>query len=335
MSSHSWRDLHIIRTGKSLLKALSITLGIFLGLFVSLHIGGALYVSSIATKASDSFQAGIASDLTYLKDQGDIVAKDVLLQQYIIEQDSEKLVDFTKKEVFSRKIGLIGVTNSEGILLSRTKSIGNLGNNPFLTTPHGRAVDRNGSVESIEISGFNPTQLLMTTGRKVMQNDRMIGALFASHLADDTYATNFRDAYLPNGVEVMFYNRDYGIYGGSISDSTTRKLINSYFNSGSEWIQNGSSGKTISFKDGKFYLVENIVFPGVEQSPGGALLFIPRRDISGIADIIIASLTLIVFVFLRFDIICIRAAKSTDGATERLSFLFQFQFLRSPLQRFV
>ncbi len=286
----------MIRAGKSLLRALYFALGVFLFLFVISHIGGALYVSHIATKATENFQAGIVQDLAYLKEQGDAVAKDDLLQKYVISQDSEKLIEITKKEISMWGIGLMGVTDSEGILLSRTKSVGNLGNNAFLTTPHGRTVDRKGQVESIEISGFSPSQLLMTTGRRIMQNGHIIGSLFANHLMDNFYATRFRDTYLSNGIEVVFYTKEFGVYGNSFSDSETSKLINSYFNSGSEWVQNGSSGKTISFNDGNFYLVENIIFPGLEKSPGGALLFIPRSDFSNLANIITALLTLLVFI---------------------------------------
>lgn len=296
MTPTFWRDPHIVRTGKSLLKALFISTGIFLFLFVLLKIGGSLYVSFIATKSSDAFHAGIAQDLAYLKEQGDAVSKDELLHKYLIDEDSEKLVEFTSHEVSSRGIGLMGVTNSEGVLISRTKTRGYLGTNSLLATSHGRAVDREGVVESIEISGFNPSQLLMTTGRRILQDDRMIGVLFANHLMDDAYATHFRDGFLPDGVEVIFYTKEFGVYGNSFSDLETRKRLNSYFNSGSEWIRNGNSGRTISLSDGTFYLVENIIFPGVEESPGGALLFIPRHDDSGVADIIIAFLTLSSFV---------------------------------------
>lgn len=297
MTPHSWHDPHIIRTVKSLLKALYITFGAFLFLFASFHIGGALYISSIEIKSSDAFHVGIASDLAYLKEQGDIVAKNNLLQKYLVEQDSEKLIEITKKETSARKIGLMGVTDKEGVLLSRTKSVGNLGNNAFITTPHGRRVDLRGTVESIEISGYDSSQLLMTTGRRIVQDGKVIGVLFANHLMDDVYATRFRDSFLPHGVEVVFYTREFGVYGNSFLDSETHQLVNSYFNHNSDWIQNGISEKTISFNDGSFYLVKNIVFPGLEQSPGGALVFIPRKDFSDILNLTMTLLTLCIFIF--------------------------------------
>ncbi len=288
----------MIRTGKSLLKTLYITLGTFLFLFVVFHIGGALYVSSIEEKSSNAFHAGIAHDLAYLKEQGDAIAENDLLQKYLITQNSAKLTEITEKEIVTRSVGRISVTDSDGTLLSKTNSVGNLGNNAFLTTPQGRAVDHSGSIEGIEVAGYDPTQLLMITGKKIVQNNRTIGALFANYFMNDTYATRFRNTYLSPDAEVVFYTKNFGVYGESFSDPETRKVINSYFNSGSEWVQNGISGKTFSLKHGSFYLVKNIVFPGLEQSPGGALIFTPRQDFSDIANILTALLTLLIFVFL-------------------------------------
>jgi hypothetical protein len=301
MSPHSWNNPHMIRAGKSLLRALYFTLGVFLFLFVIFHISGALYVSHIAKKATEDFQTGIAQDLAYLKEQGDEVAKDDLLQKYLIEQDSQKLIEFLQTEKKEREIGLMGVANSEGVILGRTKSVGVHGDNVFLTNPVARIVAQEKSAESVEAPvGFSPNQIFLTTGRPVIQDNRMIGALFANYLTDDAYAVRFQDTYLPAGVKVVFYNKDAGVYGNGFSDTETRKLINSYFNSGSELIQNGSSGKTISFKDGTFYLVENIIFPGLEKSPGGAFLFIPRYDFLIIVNIITAFLTVLTFILFAF-----------------------------------
>lgn len=299
MNPHSWHDPHIIRTGKFLLKALYVALGVFLFLFVLFHIAGALYVSSIASKATENFQLGITQDLTYLKEQGDQVAKDESLIKSLIARDSDSLIDITKKEVETRSIGLIGVADSEGVMVSRTFSRSDLGQNVFLTVPAGRVVSQGKSVQSIELTGFG-NQLFLTTARPVMHQGKMIGALFANYLANDTYAIHFRDAYLPQGVEVLFYTKDFGVYGDSFSDPEIRKLIASYFNSGSDWIKTESSGKTVSFKDYSFYIVENVVFPGLEQSPGGALIFVPRSDISNILNILIGILTLCFFLFLAF-----------------------------------
>lgn len=297
MIKHSWGDPHVVRTAKSLLKTLYITLGVFLVLFVIIHIAGVFYASSLAEKTTQDFESGIVKELADLKEQGDIAAKDPVLQEYLVAEDSEKLIALTKGMVSSGSIGMIGVTDANGTQLSRTKSVGRLGNSAFLTTPHGRAVDRNGSVQSVEISGFDPTQIILATGRRITKDGKVIGALFANTLLDDEYAVHFRDTYLPQGSEVVFYTKKFGIYGDSFRDPETRKLIDSYFNTGSVWIKDGNPENTISFKGGRFYLVRNHVFPGLEESPGGALIFVPRRDISNSLDLLASFLILLTFVF--------------------------------------
>ncbi len=289
----------MVRTGKSLLKALYGAIGVFVVLFVLFHIGGALYVSSIATKASTAFQSGIADDLAYLKKQGDAVAENELVAKYLLAKDSENLITELKKEKDARNIGLMGVADSEGVVIGRTRTSGRRGDNVFLTTPLGRVVANGTSVESVEsTSGFDPIQIFLSTGRPIMHQGEMIGALFSNYLADDAYAVRFKKTYLSPGTEILFYRKGVGIYGDSFADPETRNLINSYFNSGSLWLQGENSGKTISLRDGTFYLVENIIFPGLEQSPGGALLFIPRKDISSVANLTTALVTLFVFIIL-------------------------------------
>lgn len=296
MHSHSWNDPYMVRTRRSFFKALFITIGIFLLLFVLSHISGVLYTSFLAVKSSDALLGGIAKDTAYLKNQGDAVAKNSLLKEYLIAGDFEKLLEVMQKEKADRFIGLMGLANKDGVIVSRTKSTKRLGDNVFLTMPQGRIVSTGKSVESIEISGVDPTQLLMTTARPVIKDGMTIGALFANYLMDDAYATRFRDTYLPHGSEVVFYTKNFGVYGNSFSDPSTHKLINSYFNSGSEWIVTENSGKTISLKNNGYYIVHNVVFPGLEQSPGGAIIFIPRKDISGTVNIGISLLTLCVFI---------------------------------------
>ena len=87
-------------------------------------------------------------------------------------------------------------------LLSRTKSAGHLGNNPLLATPHGRAVDRKGSVESIEISGFSPGRDLPESLVSAIPTVNEIYALFSPdsvEILNDTIIF-----YLPDKTKVKY-----------------------------------------------------------------------------------------------------------------------------------
>lgn len=298
MNTYSWHDLRIVRTLKSLVKTFYITFCIFLVLFVALYSVRILYISVIVEESAKAFRLGIEKDLAHLKKQGDELAMDSRIHEYILARDSEKLIEFTKKEIVARDIGLMGVMDSNGGLLSRTKSKGNLGINVFLTNPVGRIMAKGESAQSVEATvGFDPRQIFLTTGRPVVKDGHMIGGLTANYLTDDAYATEFSKKYLPKGSQVVFYNKNAGVYGNSFNDLERRKIVNSYFNSGSEWVRGGIDEKTVFFENGGFYFVKNITFPGLEESPGGALIFIPRRELSQVVNFTTAFLIAGFFLF--------------------------------------
>ncbi len=292
---HSWYDSHIVWTLKSFSKALYATLGIFLIFFVLFHIGSAFYLSSLSEESAKIFNDGIGSDKKYLKDQGDILSRDPQVKEAILSKDHTLVLKTIQKEKLEKNIGLLGIADANGNVIGRTINPGRYGDNVFLTIPTGRVVQNKISVESIELTGFKD-QMFLTTSRPVLNNNDMIGALFASYLMDDEYAKHFKEKYLSPDDQIVFYTKKYGVYGNSFIDQDTRALIDSYFNTGSDWVVNGVTGKTVVV-DGKTYLVENIVFSGLESSPGGALLFTPRKDISGFANFVTALFTLCTFVF--------------------------------------
>ena len=296
MNLDYFKKLSFQKTTKSFGQIIFWMIGIFLCLFVVFHIAGALYTHSLLSRASHVFQNGLKNDLAHLKREGDALAKSETLKDFLMAGDHKSLLDFLQTERAKRSIGLMGVADRDGVIIGRTKSFGKVGDNSFLISPIGRRVAQGQSAESIEAPiGFDPRQIFLTTGRPIFKGDKMIGGLFANYLTDDQYAISFRDKYLPAGVEVIFYNKEAGLYGSSFIDQKTKQLLESYFNIGTDWIKEGVSGKTVSFGESNFYLVGNIVFPGLEQSPGGALLFIPRYDISFNTSLTISLLTLGIF----------------------------------------
>lgn len=283
----------IVIISSSIYKAI----GVFVLLFAILEIGGNLYISKLTQNVTNEFNSGILNDMEHLKYQGDDLANNSELQEYVLAKDSENLTKLTKQEIQKRNIGLMGVTDSNGVLLSRTKSVGNLGNNVFLLNPVARLAGQGKKVQSIEATvGFDPRQIFLNTGRPIINNNKIIGVLTANYLTDDEYALNFSKKYLQNNTQLVFYNKNAGVYGNSFTDPEIRKIINSYFNTGSDWLQNGLSDKTVTI-DNKSYFVKNIVFPGLEKSPGGALLFIPRQDYTILIYLIVTFITLYVFLY--------------------------------------
>ncbi len=289
------------RTAKSLTFALYATLAFYAIVFVTVHIAGTFYNEQKAENERHKLSAGLTKDTARLMLAGDTIATHDSIISALNENNRTKLLAELKRELAVYPIGLMGVADKYGVVLARTLSPSKYGDNVFLTAPAGRVVSTGKPVSSIEMSGF-ANQLFMTTARPVKNGGTMIGALFANYLLDNQYAAYFQETYMSPSTKVVFYTKNYGVYGNGFAGTPQEKIIESYFTTGSEWIASGLSGKTVFFDDGSSYIVENVIFPGLETSPGGALLFIPRADTTTKASIIIASITLLFFICLAIRI---------------------------------
>lgn len=288
------------QTIKYIAKTFFVTLGVFVFLYVFFHTLDRLYVFSVAEKNINAFHYGIDNDLHYLKERGDEVAQSSLVIKSLLDKDSVALTTYLKAEREHRGIGLMGVTNSNGVIIGRTKTSNKRGDNAFLTNPVGAVVAEGRSAASVEAPiGFGPRQIFLTTGRPIFFEGKMIGALFANYLTDDIYARRFKYMYLPKGSEIAFYHKKDGVYGVSFTDEDLSGEVRKYFDTRPSWLRGELSNEIVKF-DEKIYLIENIVFPGLNASPGGALLFIPRKNTDSTArgvTILITSLVLGYFGF--------------------------------------
>lgn len=290
----SFTSASFTRSLRALSFALYATIGVFVALFALFQISEGLYVSHIVRESHKDFDDGMERETQHLVEAGDAIALIPAVHEALLVRDRETLLPLLQQERVVHDVGLMGVADRSGVIVSRTRTSGRFGDNVFLTAPAGRVVSRGEATTSIEQTGFND-QLFLTTARPVLDEGEMIGALFANRLLDDSFASSFSDKHFLPGVEIIFYNRLTGVYGTSIADPNIRPLVVSYFSAGSSWVKDGESGATITFGDGRTYLLENIVFPGLEESPGGALLLIPRLDASEFSNIIMAVLVLCIF----------------------------------------
>jgi hypothetical protein len=259
-----------------------------------------LYGQHEKTLALRSVQDGLTADLEHLRIQGDAVAENILVKQYLLEEAPDKILPVLAEERERREIGLMGVANKEGVIISRTLSTANRGENAFLVSPQGRAVAEGKRPASIEVSSFDPKQVLMTTGRPIIIGTSTIGALFANYLLDDSYSARFKVLHLFDGVHVAFYTKEFGLYGMSFHNEIEHSVLNSYFNVDSDWIKRGKTGDIIKFDSGIYYRVENIVFPGLEHSPGGVLVFVPYYGYGWGIRAFIVFVTVILFLLLAY-----------------------------------
>lgn len=216
------------------------------------------------------------SDLNYLEDQGNQVAKNPSIVEHLVNKNYETLLTTLLSEGELRRIGIIELTNADGYAVTRTNSFADLGEQLFVTTPQGRALASGApTLKSIETYTSNEHQALMTTGRFIYYNDEKIGAIFADSLLDNSYATQLRQEqfeFVATKAEIAFYTDIYGIYSTSLPDTASAETISAYFTP--EHIPAPNSVSTFTF-DGQDYVVKNLSFKGLEGSHTGALLFLP------------------------------------------------------------
>jgi hypothetical protein len=235
---------------------------------------------SAMNKLTQALWTGLNADLDHLENEGDAVAALPSLHEHIRAQDYEAILALMLAERQARNIGLMGLTDSEGYIITRTKTINALGDNVFTTRPQGRALAAGApSVRTIEGGGVMfPDQIVMTTGRFVIADGEKLGALFSNYLLDDTYALKMSNVYLApisQQSEIAFYNKAEGIYGSSFADHATKETVDAYFR-----LDNlPAPGQAVTLTvDGQDYRVKNVELHGLEDNDAGALLFVPTTS---------------------------------------------------------
>jgi hypothetical protein len=290
----------IIFSKPTFLKAILFSISLFLFLIVLAFVGESVYAVSFERKALSDLSRGLVSEQQILVSQGDTFAANADLQKAVRSNDSYETLSVLNL-LNTGKTTWVAVANPQGVIFSRTKTSFGRGDNAYVISPLGRALVQKGQpVFSIERSSVDPSQLIMSYLRNIYDRSTTLGGLFTTLLLNDSYASYFTHTYLPPGVQTVFYSRDYGLYGDSVTDPAVRKIITDYFYPNSAWIAQGKTNTTIRFPNGKYYRVINHVFSGIEHSPGGVILLVPIYGFWVIIRVAITCLVLVFCLFLLF-----------------------------------
>lgn len=299
MDYFSWRALY--RKNVSLKRAFSVSLITFFVFSILGYVGGQLYTKYVLVHSEHVVRDIIATEENTVLQEGNHVASLPLLKAYIAENDAYKIVGLIAQEnaKLATSIDNFGVTNKDGVVISRSEITKGLGDNVFIATALGRAVSQGKAVASVEVRGVDASQLTVSSGRLIQNNGVTIGALFAGNVLDDAEAMSFKHK-LPVGVGVIFYTKSYGISGSSFVTHRDKDLVSSYFNINSDFIKHGKSGDIVSFGYGKSYVVKNIQLQGLEGSSGGVIVLVPNYGTLAAVQWTVVLLTFFLFGHLAF-----------------------------------
>lgn len=240
---------------------------------------------------------GVQQDEQYLLQQ----ARELATKQYIrgaAQIPNTELTALLQDEQRARGLGGLLVTNGDGLVLARSVEVLRRSDYIFPATPYGRALFRDGTVATFDVGAVFP--FVVIGGVTIDDTTGRIGSVVPFYPADDAYAHRFRDRYLGSNRQLVFYSKTYGVTGSTFDDSRIRALIAQGFHVGSDYFQKGITG-THFIIEGQSYAVRNIAIPGVDESVGGALVFVPHYHIfvaaalAGIIGVVLVGLTIFMY----------------------------------------
>jgi hypothetical protein len=250
-------------------------------------------------------QQGIVADSRYVFQSMERIAASSGIANLIETKNIPQLASALRNAQTTYGLDAMNATDGKGVVLTRTQVTSRSGDYIFQTTPYGQKVAEGTPVVSIERGSALP--LLMIAGYPVTDHRQTVGAVFGGYSIDDAYAHGFRSKYLTDSENLIFYSNQDGVVGTTFEASGTRPLLVAYFNTGSDWIQKGQSDREVII-EGRVYFVKNIVFPGLDGSPGGMLVLYPTgyTEEATLFSLIIALIFAIIVFYLH-----------TRGATKR------------------
>ncbi len=256
-------------------------------------------------------EKSLNQELKYVAEQTKQIAESGTINQYIKKKDTLNILSLLNDEKKNRDLEIILATDKEGAVLARTNNVAVQGDNIFQTTFWGRTLSRGVEVASIEKG--RPLPLIMVAGQLIKKDEETIGSLFSGYSFNDEYASKFKGRYLKEGTNLIFYTKEEGIVGSTFQNQKTIQLLNAYFGIGSDLIIENLFELTKEVKiDGKYYFVKNIIFTGIEESPGGVLIFCQSPHI--LQSLCFGTIVLLIFLLLE---ILIYAFSLKDSVTRQ------------------
>ena len=244
----------------------------------------------------------LEKEKNFLAAETESIVAQGILNRYIKEADVLQIVSLLSQERDARGIGGLLVTNGEGMVLSRTQAIERRGDYIYQLSSWGRVLERGESVASIEQGIVWP--MLIVAAQNIFEEEGRIGSLVTIFVTNDAYARSFRDGNLSPDAQVAFYTKEKGIVGHSFGSIHIGELLATHFNSGSDFVRQGESGKRVYIEDHPYFML-NVPLADVEgEEFGGVLVFLEYSTLFQHLAAVLLTLLLLVPVLAY---ICARA----------------------------
>lgn len=220
-----------------------------------------------------------------------------LLNDAIRNNDLSRIAILIQAEVEKRNLGFIVITDKDGFVLERSGLSVQQGDNIFQTMIQGKSVALGQTVTVIDRSTRYP--LTAFSSSYIFEQNKPIGSILVGRIFDTEYADYFQKEYLGAGGQIVFYTPQEGIVSDSFEDKAKTQLISSYFSLGSDLVAQNLAGLSKEIKiENNYYVIRHIIFPGTEESPGGAFVFFPISH--NLYSLFLTGIMTLLFIILLF-----------------------------------
>ncbi len=272
------REFSQLRKTLSFKVACSALIVSFLAIISLLYFAHHEYPEKDAEFSLTKTQYGIEHELDlFLHKNGELAARPELIEA-VASQDLDKIASLLAFNADERGIPLVGVANKSGVMLARSKANNKIGDNFFLNNALGRKMMQTGEgAAAVEISTIDARLPVLASGQFIYKDGQKIGALFFGYAADETYAKYFAKTYLPQGVELAFYTKDFGLSGASVKRQIGRDLLAQFLRPEIDILHTNLATRFALLPDLRLFILQNLWLPGSEASSSGIMIFTPLR----------------------------------------------------------
>jgi len=216
-------------------------------------------------------EKSLDQELSYVSKQTKEIVDSRIINESIKNRDILTLLSLLNDQIEKRNLDVMVVTDKNGIVLTRTQAIEQRGDNIFQTTAWGRILSKGEEVTFIEKG--RPLPLVLVSCYPIKEDKELIGSLCSAYSMNNEYAIKFKKKYLAGWTELAFYSKEEGIIGTTFENPRTTDILNTYFGIGSDLIAKDLHELKKEVKiEGENYVIKNIIFPGIEESPGGVFI---------------------------------------------------------------
>ncbi len=248
----------------------------FLAIISLVYFAHHKYPQKNAQISLEKTQLGISQELEkFLNKNAELVTQPGLVDA-VASENLDEISKYLSFAIDERGAPLVAVANKNGVVLGRSKNNNKIGDNFFLNNALGRKMIQTGEgVVAVEISTIDARLPVLASGQFIYKDGEKVGALFFGYAADETYAKYFAKTYLPAGVELAFYTKDFGLSGSSVKRQVGRDLLAQFLRPELDILQTNFASRFALLPGLRLFILQNLWLPGSEESPSGAVIFTP------------------------------------------------------------